>query len=540
LLTRERALARAAMYRDAIKGFFASIETRRMLLRAAGRALLGIWLIWLNPFDLFHKADEASSNAFQFFMTPLIPHDHKPPPITVVLFTPSGLDAVRAALEEDDSWAWPLTFDQQAQVLNRILAYKPAAVFYDIEFYQPRGSADSFRAALLQATGAAMPWDCLNDRSTAKIPVFLAQPPAPQAIREQLCTAGTQAVNVNWKARPNVYPLVQATGDAKAQQLLSPAAALFVSACWNRAVVMDRSKCFFKSPQDVAARDPINIVWRSDYETSAGNPDALNLTTLILPECDYAGGLEPGGWWVFSNGASSAAENTITTCPAPAVVSVDRLLLYPAVLKHPKHPELDNAGLSAALTGKIVIIGADFPGLRDRVATPFHGMVPGAFAHAAALENLIENGENYIRASTDERSFFPGRTLQFFIVWLALFATMAATARIEERAPQLPAIVRNGPQWPDARRALGIFAALLATAFFTLGGLFAISSFYFLVLREAPLNWIGEIALVWLFAFDEIIKLAGRASAVFLLFAPPARFLARYFLKDPKEEHSHA
>src|SRR6185437_9057399 len=99
-----------------------------------GRALLGVFLIWLNPFDLFHKADEASSNAFQYFMAGFIRHNIQDPPITVVLFTPRALRALTSELEEQ--WTWPLSFNQHAKILDKIAAYRPTALFYDIEFYQ--------------------------------------------------------------------------------------------------------------------------------------------------------------------------------------------------------------------------------------------------------------------------------------------------------------------------------------------------------------------------------------------------------------------
>jgi len=528
--------------RDTAGRFFSGIETRQVLLRAAGRALLGIFLIWLNPFDLFHKADEASSNAFQVFVTPFIHHTVADPGVTVILFTASSLKNIREAME-DDTWTWPLSFDQQAKILQRIVTkdYKPLAIFYDIEFYQPRGNPENFRKALSATTGVDTKWDCNDFHNDVPLtPVLMAAPPDPETIFKDLCGAGVQAVNVNWSGRPNVYPLAGIQKNKSDHHaMVSPAAALFMYACFRPQHFFPYENCFFRSTADFAGHDPANLVWRSDY----GTGDIVQqekFQTFFLNECDYSGWFDENGAWprlirflrsAFSRKASSRGEETITTCPAPVVIGADQIFL------HPK----DNSALIAALQNRVVLIGADLPGLRDRVATPFHGMVPGVFAHATAFDNLAERGEHYISASRDESFFNANRVLQFLVVWLALCATVLTVEHLTKRLPPLATLAyERKPAWRDFRAALVTFLDIFALAALTALGLLLLSMVFFFGLHEAPLDWIGELAIVWIIAFDEIVAALGRALAVFPLRFDPVRAAARHFLEHPKENPSHA
>ena len=47
--------------------------------------------------------------------------------------------------------------------------------------------------------------------------------------------------------------------------------------------------------------------------------------------------------------------------------------------------------------GKIVIIGTDIPGYLDRMDTPVHGSYPGPLVHAMVVDNLLQQGDRYLK-----------------------------------------------------------------------------------------------------------------------------------------------
>jgi CHASE2 domain-containing sensor protein len=72
-------------------------------------------------------------------------------------------------------------------------------------------------------------------------------------------------------------------------------------------------------------------------------------------------------------------------CPAVTVIPMSRL------------QESSRDTWEQLLKGKAVVIGADITGIPDLVATPVHGLVPGAVWHGMALDNLISVGDGYLR-----------------------------------------------------------------------------------------------------------------------------------------------
>jgi hypothetical protein len=602
----------AAALRRLCATFTPGIETRQLIFKALGRALLGIWLIWLNPFDLFHKADEASSNLFQYYVSEFdlakffVPtyhgRDASNPPIAVVMFTPSALDALTEGLEEDTAWTWPLSFERQSKILDKIRQYNPRAIFYDIEFYQRRDGEDRFHASLATTAGTgASGIDChdrnLDKRTVPGIPVLFAQPPAPLNIVPKLCNAGTVAASVVWNGRPNVYPFLSERTEEPSQELrtimcakrkfpptcfekeplpgmpdrmceslklkpekcrpaqsasemrdamcskeeltpdqclmLTPAAALFdrmcqdgqkptPAACFDPRSVGDEDN--IKASYEEKSEKGINLVWRSGYNKIL----ELDFENLIPPECTVRAPSDRPP----TKEASSEPEKFVTVCPAPFVVGADKLMTL--------HDKDGTSALQRALGGKIVLIGAEFPGLRDRVQSPYYGLVPGVFAHVTALDNLNFWGPNYIRAEVDERFFTWNRAGEFVLVAALLFIIMYVVERLRNYAPSLAHLAHHQP--PTRRHGFDVFIVLAGVALLVVGTtatLFAISALLFFKLRLAPLNWVGELVLVWVFAFEETVRAILLVLLVFPLFSNRLRAFACHLVEKP-EEKPHA
>ncbi len=489
-----------------------STGTLHLAFKAIGRALLGVFLIWLNPFDLFHKADEASSNAFQYFMAGHIGHNvQDPPPITVVLFTPSALKTLSDELEEP--WTWPLSFSQHAKILDKIEFYQPAALFYDIEFYQDREGEAAFHDTLTGVTGVTDPnWSCLTPRFAPRTPIFMANPPAGQDILKPLCTAGVTAANVQWSGRPNVYPLEAKSGVYEG--MATPAKFLFQVAC-NR-LEIDVQKCSDTEKE----RDDINLVWRTDY----GPSQRSHHNDLFAQACPPAAADDGAA------NASSKAEGVITSCPAAYVIEADKIML--------DHSKGTDTALKAALRGQFVLIGTDFPGMSDRVDTPYFGRVPGVFSHVAALDNLMDWGPGYIHAPDDEHFFSLARIGEFAIVALCLFIVAYVIEKLRKRAPSLAHLThKEAPTRKHGHDALVVLGGIVALIVGVAAALLLISYLIFDFGRLAPLNWIGELAIVWIFAFEETLYAILLVLLVFPLFSRRARAFAYHLVEPPEEAH---
>src|SRR5262249_26434010 len=92
-------------------------------------------------------------------------------------------------------------------LLNELVDYDPAAVFYDISFAQARPETDKFATALRTASNNRLT-DCrAKPEQLEGLPIFAADDPdAP--ILKPLCQAGLQAVATGWSGHG--YP---ATGN---------------------------------------------------------------------------------------------------------------------------------------------------------------------------------------------------------------------------------------------------------------------------------------------------------------------------------------
>jgi CHASE2 domain len=77
-------------------------------------------------------------------------------------------------------------------------------------------------------------------------------------------------------------------------------------------------------------------------------------------------------------------------------------------MKRPYHDTLSMTQLSSLadhelaqrIGGRFLIVGGAIPGYNDFVDSPIHGLIPGPYMHAMALDNLLTFKEGY-RLSTD-------------------------------------------------------------------------------------------------------------------------------------------
>jgi len=583
--------------RTAFARWARNIRARQLLLRAAVSAAFGVFVLWLNPLDIGRKSDEASSAVFQRILAPLIQGRNRSNPVVVVLFTPMGLERVRR--KGGEAWSWPVPFAAEAHLLDKLVPAKPRSVFFDLAFYQAHDEGIAqFADAIAKATqtspddrdayiplavcGARDPWRRLPAAAQTKtaapvVPIFLAEA-SNSIILQALCAAGAEGVGVDWTSAPNAYPFagMQRYDDPPSPAAPPPSTAtarpgdtpapngrktaafrMFEHWCFpNGPVPRPTAKCFFQPrdaiqgdartkahdtagpvvPNDAYTRPPLNLTW--DLEDNPEQRD-VGYDDLYSGSCEIAfpnfgARLDFLLVHLLTSDVWEKSPHYAGCTPPPLTVPATEVL-------HPEFYGKNASQVAQFLKDKFVVVGADFPGMRDRVLSPVYGSVPGAYAHAVALENLLKMGSSYYRVYPDTPWWL--QIVNFFVVTVVLFATLLFLERdkIEDDLIAKIAHDRRRSPWKAVR---GAFADLGQCALALIGlmiVLFAISYVLFVLCRIAPLNWLGMALLVAVSSAEEIAMVAVAVSVALLMLEPHCRNLARHFVDPPKkEDRNHA
>jgi hypothetical protein len=182
--------------------------------------------------------------------------------------------------------------------------------------------------------------------------------------------------------------------------------------------------------------------------------DRNRLTGALEPVCR-----SQWNWWEVLPGSSllySLATNSsmLTVCPYNQVVPVRAL----------KGKGFSNEELNEAISGKIVLIGADLKAVGDNVFSPLHGRLPGVHVHAMALDNLISfNGQYKESGDFEWKEYLHSRANQFVVISITLIAfVMVFWKRYQEEKIRLAGKTDELPELsPQGGSALFISRAWL-------------------------------------------------------------------------------
>ena len=107
-----------------------------------------------------------------------------------------------------------------------------------------------------------------------------------------------------------------------------------------------------------------------------------------------------------------AQDRPVQACPYTDYVEADGLIL----------PDDDaDEALNALIKDRAVVYGADITALPDEITSPVQGVLPGLYAHAMAVDNLLSYGDAYWR---DPPAVFAGLDVpQIAEILLALLFT---------------------------------------------------------------------------------------------------------------------
>lgn len=261
--------------------------------------------------------------------------------------------------------------------------------------------------------GAAAKIDCII--AAKGTPVLVADSTDPAERKATIASAGEAAlaavavatpVLVNERGYPLVHP--QAASDrANAPYSLYPAALLYdiyCRACEERPVEpADRmaSPAWRKTywGWSRAFQRPVEVVW------GVGSRDKFTDAVDTLAGGTYENGCRPADPdWGLARGFLRTFFGGISPDrPDPCIYTHGvpyRLVRWP----RGEDEDID-VFRTAALKGKLVLIGMTTPDSNDFIAAGPHGQLPGVFYHAMALDNLIQHGSDY--SAVPEKLFPP-------------------------------------------------------------------------------------------------------------------------------------
>lgn len=363
-----------------------------------GMLLLGQILNWVEPFGLDDAAKARSQQVSARMMAPFYRSEAQNH-IAVVLINDESLDA--------RGIGWPPQYAFYDELLARILAHRPRAVYVDVFLEELRDYDDSYLQALegLSSTlNAVAPpripsgTENTTGNDTHRIPVFFAvSAPGRSSV---FADAGVEHLAASWQGAGSAYPLLIGEnhefliGKGSSQESdvdrRSVALALYQAACPNAGSPGCTQAASELSSQ--ALEIPVSVQWGS----------TLPVLEQPWPElyCTLRTGASIPARWLASSrlmldslfsGISSDIENRKReTCPYTLTVFEDQV----------EADELLDGGDTnkALLEDRVVLVGTHLIGLNDRVLTPVHQQIPGVYMHAMALDNLMTWGEDRVHS----------------------------------------------------------------------------------------------------------------------------------------------
>ncbi|MEP6967272.1 MAG: hypothetical protein ABI906_04265 [Pseudomonadota bacterium] len=431
------------------------------------------------------------------------------------------------SIEAMKGYGWrrfPPTYDQQWTMLDDLMSVggaPPSAMYVDFVYMGQGGTSDGFPTFLagLAAATRARAWadkpGCLADPlikiacviAAGGTPIILAKPSPGDLdlFTDVQRSLDTVAILAPAMVRLEAYPLITDYGfdAAKAARLgvhrfdISPAMGLYAAWCLRRGDHCGEpvfARLASQAREALAGRPsrppdlstvfdaPLDVVWGSRPD-----PDYLAVTKAVTGAPAPCRGLA-SGWrdrlMEQMAGLRGPGVGKRQECPYAYSLGYDRLVVGQGLGKE---------DLANLLAGKMILVGGHFRASNDWVESPVHGQAPGVQYHAMALDNLIEDGDEYRR---NANAFLDSDLLKSAMIFaLAFCGALGVMARnsLLDRAtaegvePRLRSTV-YGPLY------LLLFSASIGTVLMAtwLGVAY---------LHRSPINWIGLCGVAVAFLF---------------------------------------
>lgn len=340
------------------------LTSSRFSLRQMLFGLSLILIALLDPIGLASSTDEASSRWLNRLLANWYA-DAGQRQVVVVLIDDEYL-------QQNDTF-WPLPYAEQSRLFKRLLAYQPGAVFIDLLYSHDHSQATPGQAPRVQSQALANVFERYWQQG---IPLIVANTGVERGAQggvntlPSLAQVSTPAL-VSWSGFGSQYPLAVNTE---------------LGAMETPALVMYRQYCHLHGcpelpadAQAAALRPPMAVQW-------GVHQSPLQAQVSDISDCKVPGLfdqlLQALFWKLGSNAQANCAYNLTLNARDLEVTDPD-----------------EQALLRQLLQGKQVLVGARIAGTGDVTQSPLHGKVPGVYLHAMALDNLINWGMGYYRAT---------------------------------------------------------------------------------------------------------------------------------------------
>ncbi|EWC42749.1 CHASE2 domain-containing protein [Pseudomonas stutzeri] len=323
------------------------------------RTPLALLAILLDPFGLTTATDVASSRLLNQLQANSYA-DSARRQIAVVIIDD-------AFLRERQSH-WPLPYSEQSKLFRQLLAYRPAAVMVDLMYSYDHSRGRSNDSSQLLA-------NVFERYRAADVPLYLANSGATESNVLPAFANVSQPALVSWSGYGDQYPLAAETAYG---WMDSAAFALYRSYCAQHGCAP-----LPNTPQKAAEHPPMALQWGRD-------PASEQRRVSDVSQCATA----PGFWQEV---LARLAQAVFWRINAPAEALCPYHLTITASALATTVPQ-ERALLRELLGDRLVLVGASINSAEDLVSSPVHGKLPGVYAHAMALDNLIQYGQDYIAA----------------------------------------------------------------------------------------------------------------------------------------------
>ena len=378
------------------------------VLTAFGSFVFGVLLLQMDLFG-YGEATKRFTEvlAFQLF-APAYTGGH-PKGMTVLLVDDNGLDEMQTT--------WPLSYEEHAGLLRRLVDFRPAAIMVDILFLDDRRTKEGDRG--FEALREIVAEPAIPSDGGPPVPVFLAttEELASNPVSDTFARDEEPAAGAGERWDEGVQYVVVASQDSVRQSLHYPLSSgagaegqdqgaayeIYRFLCNSR----DDFGCVDRKVRDENYGYPMYVYWSVEPPPlNVGQADRGIFCRTI-----------PSYPMYFAERASERFAPYYQTCPP-----VDTILARDFF--HSKYRNTKRAKdlFGAAFTDKVVFYGVSLEGLRDVVQTPNHGLTPGVYLHAMALDNLITLGRDYQRPS---RKILFGTTTVTGLVQIGILAILA-------------------------------------------------------------------------------------------------------------------
>ncbi len=377
-----------------------------------GMFLLGILFNLIEPFGLGNATKAHSQRITARILAPFYRSDAQDH-IAVVLVDDQTL---RARGTE-----WPPRYAYYGEMLRRVLAHQPRAVYVDVLMEGRRDYDDSFQDAFDDLKAS------LGD---SRVPVYFGvSSPGGRSI---FTGAGAHNVVTSWKGAGSFYPLrisekngyathpagtgsddAGAGGDGA--QKPSPsvdersvALALYEAACKTPGT----PGCHESAASLANAADPalLAVRWGSSKPVlpplASEPPEATGLRACAATNAPpYGKRIAQAMRFVYESllsGMKDAIEDENRARCAYTLTAFEEQLENDLLLGD------EDKGTAPLLKDRVVLVGTHLVGLDDRVMSPVHQQIPGVYLHAMALDNLMQWGTRYPHPVSKWRGFVLG------------------------------------------------------------------------------------------------------------------------------------